>query len=71
MNTFRLLLSLSLPFLVLTQDVDSKLSPEADHPHDASDAGAAGTAKGDLALSSSAMAAIIVVAILVVVLGST
>jgi hypothetical protein len=67
------LLSFLLPLVVLAQ---SQLPPATynggdDNPPDPSDAGAAGAQKGAFNLSDGALAAIIVVAVIVVIGGST
>jgi hypothetical protein len=68
-----LLFSFLLPLLALAQ---SQLPPATynggdDNPPDPSDAGAAGAQKGAFNLSKGALAAIIVVAVIVVIGGST
>lgn len=69
-----LFLSLMLPLLALAQqptDTPQPYNGGTDNPQDPSDAGAEGTQKGAFSLSKGAMAAIIVVACIVVVGGST
>jgi hypothetical protein len=73
-----LLLSLLLPLLVLAQDTQSgsELPPAGynggfDNPQNSDDAGAEGTSKGAFNLSKGGLVAIIVVAVIVVIGGST
>jgi hypothetical protein len=71
-----ILFSFLLPLLALAQSKPSELPPAQynggdDNPSDPSDAGAAGTQKGAFTLSTGALAAIIVVAVIVVIGGST
>jgi hypothetical protein len=73
-----LLFSLLLPLLVLAQDTQagSELPPAGynggtDNPQNSDDAGAEGTSKGAFNLSKGGLVAIIVVAVIVVIGGST
>ena len=68
-----ILLSLLLPLVVLAQSekpANQGYNGGEDNPQDPTDAGAEGASKGAFTLSKGAMAAIIVVAVLVAVLGS-
>jgi hypothetical protein len=73
-----LFFSLLLPLLALAQDSSSgsELPPAgynggSDNPQDSDDAGAAGSSKGAFELSPGALVAIIVVAVIVALGGST
>jgi hypothetical protein len=71
-----LLFGCLLPLLALAAPAVSQLPPAgnnggSDNPLDPSDAGAAGSQNGAFSLSSGALAAIIVVAVIVVIGGST
>lgn len=73
-----LFISLLLPLFALAQDSSSgsELPPAgynggSDNPQDSDDAGAAGSSKGAFELSSGALVAIIVVAVIVALGGST